>query len=298
MAFLMDKVSVVIPVYGQWNLVKRNIDALLRFDRDHIAEIIIVDDCSPDRNPYKFNEEVVTEITNEKNLGYTGTVNNGLRRAKSKIIVMLDSDAYPLGPFVQKLTAMYISNATIGCIGFGTVDDKGNETGNYQYEPSIGGLIAGQQLESKLGFLRFWRKKNKLPYSCAVSFTKECIEALDYFDGKIFPVLDADNDICMRIHRSKWKLVFTKEIIICHSGGNSYKINYKRVLLFHESRWKLLKKYELIAFPALAKALIKGRVGIEYIIFKILSIIKAGGSRNEEKMKGRKILFKEIDLYK
>jgi hypothetical protein len=59
-----------------------------------------------------------------------------------------------------------------------------------------------------------------------------------------------------------------------------------------------LKKYNLIAFPAIAKTLIKGRVGIEYFIFKILSIIKAGDSRNEEKMKGRKILFKEIDSYK
>jgi GT2 family glycosyltransferase len=294
----MEKVSVVIPVYGQWHLLKRNIDALLLYDKAHIAEIIVVNDCSPDTNPYGFDPSIVKIIKNEKNLGYTGTVNNGLRRAKSEIIVLLDSDAYPLGPFINKLVSMYAADKTIGCIGFGTVDDAGKDTGNYQLEPSAGELIIGQQLAAKLGFLRFWRSKNKLPYSCAVSFTRECIRALDYFDETIFPVLDADNDICMRVHRSKWKLIFTKEIMICHSGGNSYKINYKRVLLFHESRWRLLKKYRLIMFPGLTKVLMKGRIKIECATFKVLSLIKPGNGRNTEKMKGRQLLLKEIDGYK
>lgn len=294
----MEKVSVVIPVYGQWHLLKRNIDALLYFDRHRIAEIIVVDDCSPDQNPYQFNAELVTIIKNEKNLGYTGTVNNGLRRAISNIIVLLDSDAYPLGPFAEKLIGMYAADKKIGCIGFGTVNESGEDTGNYQYEPSVGELIVGQQLAAKLGFLRFWRNKNKLPYSCAVSFTRECIHGVDFFDEKIFPVLDADNDICMRIHRSAWKLVFTKEIMICHSGGNSYKINYKRVLLFHESRWKLLKKYRLIMFPGLTKALMKARIEMECLVFKILAMLKPGNGRYEEKMRGRQILINEIKTYK
>jgi glycosyltransferase involved in cell wall biosynthesis len=294
----MEKVSVVIPVYGQWHLLKRNIDALLNFDGDRIAEIIVVDDCSVDPNPCQFNREVVTIIKNEKNLGYTGTVNNGLRKAKSRIIVLLDSDAYPLYPFVEKLVAMYAADSKTGCIGFGTVDDAGRDNGNYQLEPSAGELIAGHQLAAKLGFLRFWRSKNKLPYSCAVSFTRECIEGLDYLDGNVFPVLDADNDISMRIHRSQWKLIFTKEIMICHSGGNSYKINYKRELLFHESRWKLLKKYRLIMFPGLTKFLLKTRIVMECLVFKILMLLKPDNGRNAEKMKGRQMLLKEINSYK
>ncbi|MEP6749981.1 MAG: glycosyltransferase [Bacteroidota bacterium] len=294
---LTEKVSVVIPVYGQWHLLKRNIDALLQFDGNRIEEIIVVNDCSPDQNPYQFND-VVTIIKNEKNLGYTGTVNNGLKRATSRIIVLLDSDAYPLGPFVEKLIGMYAADGKIGCIGFGTVDDNGKDTGNYQLEPSVSELIIGQQLAAKLGFLRFWRSKNKLPYSCAVSFTQECIKGVNYLDGDIFPVLDADNDISMRIHRSKWKLIFTKEIMICHSGGNSYKINYKRVLLFHESRWKLLTKYKLITFPGLTKTLLKTRIGLECFVFKMLILVKRDNDRNTEKMKGREMLLKEVNGYK
>lgn len=292
----MLKVSVVIPVYGQWHLLKRNIDALLQYDRRRIAEIIVVDDCSPEPNPYLFNSEVVRTIRNTKNLGYTGTVNNGLRAAKSGIIVLLDSDAYPLGPFIDKLIDMYNADSAIGCIGFGTLDDAGRDTGNYEYEPSAAELIVGQQLAARLGRLRFWRNKNKLPYSCAVSFTRECIEALNFLDSD-FPVLDADNDISMRIHRSKWKLVFTKEIMICHSGGHSYKINYKRVLLFHESRWKLLKKHRLLLFPRLTKFLLRTRIKMECLVFKILIVLEPGNEKYLEKMHGRRLLMNAIREY-
>jgi len=292
----MESVSVVIPVYGQWHLLKRNIDALLRYDRDRITEIIVVDDCSPEMNPYPFNHEAVRIIRNTNNLGYTGTVNKGLQAATSGIIVLLDSDAWPLEPFIEKLLNLYGADNTIGCIGFGTLDDNGRDTGNYQYEPSAGELIVGQQVAARLGFLRFWRNKNKLPYSCAVSFTRACLGELNYLDSN-FPVLDADNDISMRIHRSKWKLVFTKAIMIGHSGGNSYKINYKRVLLFHESRWKLLKKHHLLLFPRLTKFLLTTRIIIECVVFKILLLWEPGNGRHIEKMHGRKLLMNAIKGY-
>jgi glycosyltransferase involved in cell wall biosynthesis len=292
----MEKVSIVIPVYGQWHLAKRNIDALLRHDCQYIAEIIVVDDCSPEKNPYQFDEELVRVISNNENKGYTSTVNNGLKKAASDIIVLLDSDAYPISPFIQKMLGMYAADLSLGCVGFGTVDDNGKETGSYIYEPALLGLIVGQQLEMRLGLRK---NKNILPFSCSVSFRKSCLEELGYFNEQIFPVLDADLDISMLIHRSKWKLIYTKEIILSHQGGNSYKVNSKRVILFHESRWKLLKKYDLVPFPALAKLFIKTRIGFEVAAFKLLSAFsKSSSDKYTEKIKGRKTLLERIDDYK
>jgi GT2 family glycosyltransferase len=292
----MDKVSIVIPVYGQWNLAKRNIDALLKYDREFIREILVVDDLSPDSNPYTFDTNFVRVITNERNLGYAGTVNNGLRQANSDVVVLLDSDAYPISPFIKNLLEMYAHDNTIGCIGFGTIDENGIDTGNYQHEPSAAGFILGQHLQAQFGFLRFWRSKNLLPNSCAVSFRKACLEEVGYFDNKLFPVLDADVDISMNIYRSKWKLIFTKKIIICHKGGNSYKINYKRFLLHHDSRWKLLNKHGRIGFPSITKKLLKARVRAEIIVLQLL--VKQGKIGYTEKVKGRQMLLDAIDSYK
>lgn len=292
----MDKVSVVIPVYGQWDLLKRNIDSLLQFDRSRIAEIIVVNDCSPEPNPYVFDSSLVRMLNNLQNLGYAGTVNHGLRKAGSEFILLLDSDAFCFEPFIERVLSVFHTDERIGCIGFRTCDEQGKDTGSWQYEPSILGLIAGQQLEAKLDRMRFRRNANILPYSCTVSFRKACLEDLDYFDAQTFKVLEADNDLGMRIHRSSWKLLFADDIVLCHKGGNSYKINNRRVQIFHDSRWALLRKHGLIRFPRLSKKMLQVRVLCEIAVLRLLALIK-NGKGYSEKMEGRKILLKSTRQY-
>ena len=290
---MIEKVSVVIPVYGQWNLLKRNIDSLLKYDHDLIEEIIVVDDCSPEANLYPFNKQFVQVIKNPENLGYTGTVNKGLKTAKSDIILLLDSDAYAVNSFIARLLEKFHEDEKIGCIGVQTVDDFGKTTGSYQFEPSTIGFIVGQQLEARLNRFLRWKNKNILPYSCSVSFRRNCLEEMNFFDAVNFKVLEADNDLSMRIHRSKWKLRFANDIVVSHQGGNSYKVNNNRVLLYHESRWKLLRKHGLITSPAIARMLLTFRIKVEIIVFRLLHLIRRSKPVYLEKMEGRKIILEK-----
>jgi GT2 family glycosyltransferase len=288
----MKGVSIVIPVYGQWSLVKLNVERNFQYDSDYIHEVIIVDDCSPDPNPYQFNNKVRI-IRNEKNRKYTGSVNVGLKAATSDIIVLLDSDAYPVNSYIPRLLKIY-ENHLVGCVGFKTVDNKGNDTGNFDYEPSLIGFVAGQQLHSKFKHLDFFSRKRILPFSCAVSFRKKCLEEMNYFDEEKFSVLDADNDLSIRIHRSNWKLIFAREIEIYHEGGNSIPRNHKRVLTYHQSRWRLLEKHGLIRWPRLAKLLLGLRVRVEILVLRLK--LKATEA-DIDKLQGREILLKEIKDY-
>ena len=292
----IKKFSVIIPVYGQWNLVKRNVDSILSFDRNSFYEIILVDDCSPEPNPYNFDKDLVKILRNEFNLGYSGTVNRGLKKAKSDVILLLDSDAFLIEPVVSNILKMYDLDNNIGCIGFKTVDNLGFRTGSYCYEPLTIGLILGQFLESKIEKLYFLKKRNIMPYSCSVSFRKNCLEEIGYLDEKLFPVLDADIDIAMRIHTSRWKLIMNEDISICHSGGNSYKINYKRVLLHYQSRWQLLLKHKLLKYPKISKFFIISRLSIEYLIFFIIHIINRK-TIVKEKQDGRLLIIKEVKAF-
>ncbi len=292
----MKGVSIVIPVYGQWNLlVKLNIEKNLHYDGAHIDEVIIVDDCSPERNPYEFPEKVRI-IRNAENRGYTRTLNAGLRAITSEIVIVLDSDAHPVNSYIQRLTGIYEDN-TVGCVGFKTVDEAGNDTGNFDFEPSLIGFVAGQHLHSKFKHLDVFSTKRILPFSCAVSFRKQCLEEMGYFDEKNFPVLDADNDLSMRIHRSSWKLIFSREIEIYHKGGNSIPRNHKRVLIYHRSRWRLLEKYGFIKSRWLAKVLLSARIGTEILALNVQSLLKRDKSAYADKLIGRKILLNEIKGY-
>lgn len=285
-------VSVVIPNYNTWELVQRNIQALLLYDEAWITEIIVVDDASPIHNPYDFPEKVRI-LRNVENQHYTKTVNRGLRAAKGDIVVLLDSDAYPVHAFVKRLIEEYQAQPWLGCVGFKTVDEMGRDSGNFMTEPSIWSLVAGQQLHKYLAPYNIFRSKRLLPFSCAVSFRKACLEAMDYLDED-FRVLDADNDISMRIHRSNWKLQYNPVYVICHTGGNSIPRDGKRVKLFYESRWKLLEKHGKIKARRIVAFLIMVRLWLEA---QILFVKQKKGKIPISKWQTRKFLvsyFKQI----
>lgn len=291
----MKGVSIVIPVYGQWDLVKLNVEKNFQYDGDLITEVILVDDCSPELNPHHFNDKVRI-IRNKENLGYSGTVNVGLRAATSEIIVLFDSDAHPVSSYIQLLIKIYKEDS-VGCVGFKTIDENNKDTGNFDFEPTLFGFIVGQKLHAKLKRFEFFNHNRILPFSCAVSFRKKCLEEMGYFDEKEFPVLDADNDVSMRIHRSRWKLLFENKIEIFHKGGNSIPRNHKRVLIFHRSRWKLLKKHKLIKWYRLAKLLTMSRICMEIVVLKVQRLFKNSNVQLEDKLNGRLTLLQEVKHY-
>jgi GT2 family glycosyltransferase len=294
---MTTKVSIVIPVYGQWDLAKRNIDSLLKHDGENIAEIIVVDDCSVEINPFNFDNEHVKVIKNPRNLGYAGTVNNGLRAATSTTIILLDSDAYLISPIVGKLQEILDADPQTGCVGFTSVGDQGQITGSFQYEPTLTGYLVGQSVEDKLSKLLISKKSRIIPFSCCLGFRKQCLEDVQYFDDLTFPQVEADVDLGLRIHESKWKLSVTRKILISHQGGHSYKINSRRVRLYHEGKWKLLRKHKLMRSPEVIRTLLKLRVGLEILTMQGLKLLGSETDPLMQKIAGRKELLKDIDNY-
>jgi GT2 family glycosyltransferase len=293
----MKKISVVIPVYGQWNLLKKNIDSILALEEENVEEIIVVDDCSPESNPYHFSNDKIRIYQNNKNLGYAGTVNNGLKIAKSDIILLLDSDAHLIGPVLEKLIDLFDGDSTLGCIGLTSIGKDGLITGSFQIEPTILGYIIGQAAEAR--FARIFQRKNSviLPFSCCVAFRKDCLEEVSYFDDNLFPQVEADVDLGLRIYKSGWKISIEKQLKIYHQGGNSYKVNSKRVRLYHEAKWKLLVQHYDVKYPRLMKFALRMRVQLEILY---MQIFKSSGSRHQninEKLLGRKELLKDIRHY-
>jgi GT2 family glycosyltransferase len=293
----MIKVSIVIPVYGQWDLVERNVRSLLQFDQQHIQEILIVDDCSPDLYPGRIIHPLVQIIKNRQNLGYAGTVNNGLQRAKSDYIVLLDSDAYLITSILEKFTEILHLDPSLGCLGFSSVGEYGQTTGSFQFEPTVGGYIVGQALEARFHKIFKTRKNRILPLSCCVGFRKQCLEDINYFDADTFPVVEADVDLGLRIHQSKWKVDVTKKIVVSHEGGNSYKINSKRVRLYHLGKWKLLRKHNIIKYPELIRLSLKARIQCEIFVMGVLCLFRKGSTISNDKLDGRRQLLKDVQQY-
>ena len=88
--------DIIIPVYGNFDLLQRTLDALPKACGDKKYKVIIVDNNSPDRDEYyailKSQSLDIRILMNKENLGYGKACNRGVSSGRSSFILHLNSD--------------------------------------------------------------------------------------------------------------------------------------------------------------------------------------------------------------
>ena len=99
----MEKeISVIIPVYNGEDCIANLLKNLENQSfRDY--ELIIIDDCSQDKSREILDNLGYNYYKNEENLGFTKTVNKGIRLSKGKYILMIDQDFTPEKDYLYDL---------------------------------------------------------------------------------------------------------------------------------------------------------------------------------------------------
>lgn len=90
------KLSVIIPVYNQEELIIKALDSIPKMED---IEILVINDGSTDKTfenvlEYKKNHKNIKLLQNEENKGVGYTVNKGYDNATGEYIVLLGSDDY------------------------------------------------------------------------------------------------------------------------------------------------------------------------------------------------------------
>lgn len=94
---MQNKLSVIIPLYNQEELIKRALDSIPNQDD---IEIIVIDDKSTDNSLKSvidyFNDtgKRIILLKNKENMGVGYTVNRGYDKATGEYVVLLGSDDY------------------------------------------------------------------------------------------------------------------------------------------------------------------------------------------------------------
>ena len=95
----MIKLSIVVPIYGVEQYLRKCVDSLLAQDLSSSEyEIILVDDESPDACPQICNEYATIceniRVIHRKNGGLSAARNSGIEIAQGEYIMFVDSDDY------------------------------------------------------------------------------------------------------------------------------------------------------------------------------------------------------------
>ena len=107
----MIKVSIIVPIYNTGKYLKKCIDSLLSQTEKNI-EVILVNDGSTDNS-----EDIIKEYKDKRiryiskpNEGIGKTRNRGIKEAKGKYLMFIDSDDYISSNCVEVMLSMATSN--------------------------------------------------------------------------------------------------------------------------------------------------------------------------------------------
>jgi GT2 family glycosyltransferase len=275
--------------YNTWDLALRALDAAMRLEPENVSEYVLFDDGSSSPPPREIDRRI-TLVRGESNRGFGRALPEAFTAMKSDIVVLFDSDAYPLTPFSRKVREHFERDTQLGQLSFRAQDENGMQTESYFSEPTQWSLILGQALYARM------RWKTLRPDRLCVITGCMATRAAAYaqvggFDAE-FDFLDVDVDYSMKLRRHGWKVEADPSIAVFHVGGGTPQFMRQRVLHFYKSRWRLLRKHGLMPNPRLARFLILARLTCEKAILQLFGrFLFSNAEVFNDKILGRKELL-------
>jgi glycosyltransferase involved in cell wall biosynthesis/GT2 family glycosyltransferase len=223
-------VTVVVPIFNGYQFVKRCIESLMAHVPARTASVILIDDGSTEQAIKVYLKEIIKTtgyrlITNPKNLGYTPTINIGMREAGEDDIVLLNSDAEVTNRWLAGLRVAAYSSADIG-----TVTAMSDNAGAFSF-PKQGeknNLPSKIQRDLVLTYL-LQRTAEHQPVEVPTGsgfcmyIKRALISAIGYFDEIAFPRgYGEENDYCMRARSKGWRNVISPWSYVYHERTVSF----------------------------------------------------------------------------
>jgi GT2 family glycosyltransferase len=124
------KVTVIIPHYNQKECLKAVLPSIAN-QTFNDYEVIIIDDCSPDKSVVEYIKSFVKDyenmrlIENAENMRFIKTVNEGIKLAEGDYVCLLNSDTEVKKDFVQRNVEVMDGDQSIGALSCIVVDKDG-----------------------------------------------------------------------------------------------------------------------------------------------------------------------------
>ncbi|WP_275788724.1 glycosyltransferase [Pararhizobium gei] len=226
--FMQRGVTVIVPIYNAPEDVQICIERLLDYTPS-FASILLIDDCSPDPAVgtilAKYDGTPRLRIVkNEKNLGFTRTINRGLEISGGDDVILLNSDARVTPGWLEGMVVAAMSSPRIA-----TVTAMSDRAGAFS-APRIGNDNALPEGVDEIMYAKAFRRSSLGLYpqvptgnGFCMYVSRAAIKALGPLDAAAFPRgYGEENDFCMRALRAGWRNIIDDRTYVFHERSKSF----------------------------------------------------------------------------
>lgn len=246
---LYPKISIIIINYKNFDYIKLCLESIYKNTSYPNYELIIVDNAS-DGKTVEFlknfcnNNNNIKLILNENNLGFAKANNQAARIAEGKYLVLLNNDTIVSPGWIHRLLWHLTSNKDVGMVGpvsngvaneakinIDYLDTTIFNVNNFAAKQTM--MNYGQSFEIKV-----------LALFCSM-ISKNLFFEVDGLDERFKIGMFEDDDLAMKIHEKRLKLLCAKDVFIHHTQKGSFNLlpNDEYIQIFSENKEKFEQKW-------------------------------------------------------
>jgi GT2 family glycosyltransferase len=220
------KVFIVVLT---WNRVDAVIACMLSMNALQYSnfEVIVVDNNSQDGTAERLREIFpdLTVIVNDRNLGYTGGNNVGIRHALehgADYVLLLNNDSMPAPNLIDELIRIAESQPDVAVVGprnmmYHTRSVLWAAYGEITYGPLLT-RVHGWRVPDTRKFHGVCDVDHVI--GCGYMWRREALEDIGLLDTSFFGYHE-DVDWCFRAKKAGWRVVYVGTAVVYHQGSLS-----------------------------------------------------------------------------
>lgn len=228
-------VSVIIVNWNTRDILSNCLASIYSNTELEKFEVIVVDNGSVDKSVNMVREKFpqVYLIENKENRGFAAANNQGIRKAKGRYVLVLNSDTEVLDDAIAqtvKFADTHPEAAVVGCRVLNP--DKTLQPTCFMFPSVLNLFLAATYLYKIFPKSKFfgrermswWDRSDEreidVVTGCFMLVRKEAIERVGLMDESFF-MYGEETDWCYRLKNSGHKIMFTPSTEIIHYGGAS-----------------------------------------------------------------------------
>ena len=216
-------VSIIVPVYNQYEYTKKCLWSILQNTNDVEYEVILADDCSTDKTAEIANFiKNIRVIKTPKNMRFLLNCNNAAKYANGKYLVFLNNDTQVMKDWLRPLVNLIESDDNIGLVGVMLLypDFTLQEAGGIIYPDATGCNYGRNDMpwHSQYNYV----KDVDYISGAAIMLRRDTWETLGGFDTQFVPAYYEDTDLAFRIRNDLgMRVVYQPLSRVVHFEGKS-----------------------------------------------------------------------------
>lgn len=305
----VPRVSAVIVNYETSALAARCVASLGAQGVSH--EIIVVDNPSAAGDAANLDGLGVRVVRNVENVGYGRGCNAGAEAARGELICVLNPDTVvppgALDAWVAAFDRMTAAGRRIGCLAPRLLNDNGApQRSAYNF---VGPLNYWAYHSLAAGAVKKLRKAVRVApaattrtdatadpsagaqrvdwvMGAALLIPRAAWDAIGGFGSNYFMYAE-DEDLCLRLGRAGWEVVFAPGVRIGHSQGEpSAESRDRAVARFYDGLRIFLHQHYRPARRRAVQVCVVADMAVRVVIFGVLSTLKPGNLLNANRLRG------------